>query len=318
MSKLADFLKELKESKFDKRPKLKGRDQKKSISRLTLILLISLFGVFFFVGYYLPMLMLKKIGLIHERQAPQERSVESPKVAPPQVAKQYRNVTEKSPNETWQADFENKVTSLNNQTQELSKKREKTKMDIREEFSPKPSKQQKLVAKRTIEGSGQVGMMKEKTASSRKNAKKVATQNIAKKIPKPRESELAHTISPSGGPPLRQRELAFNLLLNAEEERKRGNYEEAIRLYNEYLKYVEDPNVLNNLGAMYILKGNYKKAEICFDRAFQLKKDPVYEVNYFIALLKQGRVEEVCKKIKYRDYPSYLNEQVEAIRAICR
>lgn len=318
MSKLADFLKELKESKFDKRPKLKGRDQKKSISRLTFILLISLFIAFFFVGYYLPMLILKKIGLIQERQAPQERLIESPKLGPPQAAKQYRNVTEKSPNMTWQADLENKVTSLNNQSQEVGKKRERTKVEISKEFSPKPLKQQKLVAKRTIEGSEQVGKMKEQTASSRKNAKKVATHNIAKKIPKPRESEPFHTISPSGDPPLRQRELAYNLLLNAEEERKRGNYEEAIRLYNEYLKHTEDPNVLNNLGALYILKGNYKKAEICFERAFQLKRDPLYEVNYFIALLKQGRVEEVCKKIRYRDYPHYLSEQVEAIRSICR
>lgn len=47
MSKLADFLRALKESKYDKRQKFKKGDQKKSISRSTLILLISLFGVFF-------------------------------------------------------------------------------------------------------------------------------------------------------------------------------------------------------------------------------------------------------------------------------
>lgn len=270
--------------------------------------------------------MLKKIGLIHERQTSQERLVESPQVAPPQVAppgiaKGNGNATEKTPNMTEQIVPENRMISQgkqNNQTQAIVPSLERPKVETRKELSSQSARQDKLVAKRTTEGSGQVGKLKEKTASPRQNTKKVATQSIAKKIPKPKESEPFLTVSPSGGPPLRQRQLAFNLLLNAEEERKRGNYEEAIRLYNEYLKYTEDPNVLNNLGAIYILKGNYKKAEICFERAFQLKKDPLYEVNYFIALLKQGRVEEVCKKIKYRDYPSYLNEQVEAIKSICR
>lgn len=205
------------------------------------------------------------------------------RIASEQVMKAPSNMTASIANKTETKESQSKSIPFGNQT--------------KEEERPKNLE----VTKKTIEKKNKLGKRDKK-----------------EKPPKPKETTPALTISPQGEPPLRNKELASNLLLNAEEERKRGNYDEAIRLYHEYLKFKEDPNVLNNLGALYLLKGDYKRAETLFERALRIKKDPFYEINYYIALLKQGKLEAVCQEVKNKEYPTYLRDYIEFIKGLCR
>lgn len=290
MSKLAKFLQELKENRETGNPPFRGSNQKKPIPKFALGLLISLFILSIVVGYYLPKFFQNK------KEFPQEK-----RIPPEQVVRAPSNMTT---NETENKESHNKSAHAANQTKEegrltISKKPKAS-------APPTPSKE---VRNQTIEKKDDIGKKgKKEIDKGLKTGKEMATQAL--------------TISPSGEPPLRSKELASNLLLNAEEERKRGNYDEAIRLYYEYLKFKEDPNVLNNLGALYLLKGDYKRAETLFERALNIKKDPLYEINYYITLLKQGRVEAVCKELKHKEYPAHLRDHlrdhIEFIKTFCR
>lgn len=279
MGKLANYLQKLKENKETNSPPFKGGNQKKPLPKLALGFLISLFILSIMVGYYLPKFFQKKKEFLQEK-----RSVPVSVVSPPSNMKSApSDMTAFKANETETKESRSKSIPLGNQTKEEERPK------ILEVTKPKIEKKDKL----------------------EKRVKK-------EKPPKSEEATPALNISPQGEPPLRNKELASNLLLNAEEERKRGNYDEAIRLYYEYLKFKEDPNVLNNLGALYLLKGDYKRAETLFERALHIKKDPLYEINYYITLLKQGRAEVVCKELKNKEFPAHLRDHIEFIKTFCR
>lgn len=92
----------------------------------------------------------------------------------------------------------------------------------------------------------------------------------------------------------------------------------AIKFYEEYLKYRTDPEVLNNLGGLYYLIGNFEGAKIAFEKALKLKYDPSYELNYLIVLLKKGEREKACKELNLRTFPPNLQERVKALEEMCK
>jgi len=136
--------------------------------------------------------------------------------------------------------------------------------------------------------------------------------------PKEKTDHKIPTQSPPGPPPLRELALLENLLLNAEEERRKGNYLEAARLYEDYLRYRPHPDVYNNLGGVYLLLGDLKKALQSFESALKLKFDPQYEINRWIVLLKMGEKEKVCRELKTRSFSPFYEDKIKELREICK
>ncbi len=152
-----------------------------------------------------------------------------------------------------------------------------------------------------------------KSLSQKRDEKK-----LKKKIKMPKkEPPVDITISPSGFPILRERELSSNILLNAEAARQRGDYHTAIKFYEEYLKYRENLEVLNNLGASYLMVGEYQKAKEVIERALKKKKDPYFEVNYLLSLYKLGEIYKVCDIIRNKTYPLDLEGTIKELRKLC-
>jgi len=119
-------------------------------------------------------------------------------------------------------------------------------------------------------------------------------------------------------PILREKKLMDNLLINAEEARLRGKIEEAIALYTEYLKSKEDPDVLNNLAGLYLLKGEYKRAEKLLERALSIKYDEIFELNLLIAWWKQGYKDRVCHSLREKNFSPNSRDQLEVLKTYCK
>lgn len=161
-----------------------------------------------------------------------------------------------------------------------------------------------------------VHTLKEKKQEGRTQPKKERIQKASS--PKEALTTPLPELSREGPPPLKEKELLENLLFNAEEERKRGNYPEAIKFYQEYLKHREDPDVLNNLGGIYLLLGNGEKARVYFERALKLRYDPYYELNLIMALMKTGQKERACERLKDKPFPATLEDKIREIQKFCR
>ncbi|MFN3505755.1 MAG: hypothetical protein ACK4Y7_06100 [Caldimicrobium sp.] len=162
--------------------------------------------------------------------------------------------------------------------------------------------------------------LKEKKVSSLSPKSKLALTPV-KKFQKEKafkkESEEEKVIA-KDGLLLREANLLNNLLLNAEEARKKGNLEEAIHFYETYLKYKNDPDVLNNLGSIYLLKGDYAKVEYYVKKALALKSDEIYLLNLYLAKLKQGKKEEVCKEVLTKEFSPSYKKQIDKLIEFCK
>ncbi|MEN3039673.1 MAG: tetratricopeptide repeat protein [Candidatus Kryptonium sp.] len=186
--------------------------------------------------------------------------------------------------------------------------------------------EQKETLKQVAIDTKQVQNNNTKDTKTKIKSEKMRKMPISKAPPKVKidknitEDKLAkiETISPKEITPLKERGLLENLLLNAEESRKKGDLEEALHFYSEYLKYREDPDVLNNMGSIYMSRGDYKKAEDLFAKALSIKYDPVYELNYSLSLIIQNKKETPCQKLLNKMYPQHLKEQVEFIKKLCK
>ncbi|MEZ0344227.1 MAG: tetratricopeptide repeat protein [Caldimicrobium sp.] len=156
------------------------------------------------------------------------------------------------------------------------------------------------------------------TKSLVKKTKTSLEKRPAKVKEKPKnKEEKVETISAKENPPLKESGLLENLIFNAEEERKKGNYLSAIEFYEEYLKYREDPDVLNNLGGIYYLVGNFKAAKTAYKKALKLKYDPLIEVNYIMVLMKTGEIEKACNELFLKNFPPNLQDKIELLKKKC-
>ncbi|QER42619.1 hypothetical protein F1847_07650 [Thermodesulfobacterium sp. TA1] len=117
---------------------------------------------------------------------------------------------------------------------------------------------------------------------------------------------------------LTQGDLLNNLLVLAEEERKKGNYQMAIVYYENYLKEKEDPLVMNNLGGCLTEIGAVEEAIKVFHKALSLKNDPIIRYNLIIAYLKKGDKEKACSEIKKIKPPLTLPPQITHLEELCK
>jgi tetratricopeptide (TPR) repeat protein len=89
-----------------------------------------------------------------------------------------------------------------------------------------------------------------------------------------------------------------NLLLKAEEETAKGNYQLAKYFYEKYLEEKKDPKVYNNYGGVFFLLGDYEGAEKAFVAALSLEQNPVFKLNLILTKIKRNQTKEACQMFK--------------------
>jgi tetratricopeptide (TPR) repeat protein len=124
--------------------------------------------------------------------------------------------------------------------------------------------------------------------------------------------------SPQEGPPiLREEGLLKNLLLNAEEEVAKGNYQSAKVFYERYLAYRQEPEVYNNYGSVLFLLGDYKSAEKAFAKALSLRQDPTFKLNLIMAKLKLKQYASACQMFRESQTDLEKLEETTLVKDIC-
>jgi hypothetical protein len=146
-----------------------------------------------------------------------------------------------------------------------------------------------------------------------KPTKKTKEKPLFAKKPHTAKTEgYSAVYSPQEGPPiLREEGLLKNLLLNAEEEVAKGNYQSAKVFYEKYLAYRQEPEVYNNYGSVLFLLGDYKSAEKAFAKALFLRQDPTFKLNLIITKLKLKQYASACQM--FRESQTALEKFEEAI-----
>jgi len=137
---------------------------------------------------------------------------------------------------------------------------------------------------------------------------------------KPLFAKKPHTevYSPQEGPPiLREEGLLKNLLLNAEEEVAKGNYQSAKVFYEKYLAYRQEPEVYNNYGSVLFLLGDYKSAEKAFAKALSLRQDPIFKLNLIMAKLKLKQYASACQMFRESQTQLEKLEEATLVKDIC-
>ncbi len=278
MGKLAEFLREIKK---EKKPSPFKEKEKVSKRRLFFLILFAiLFSGSFLGGFYL----VKMFSLLKAKD-------KKPFQHPPE----YVYEVKRSP----QGEI---PPTQNNATQSKGS----------------PEVTDKQVKKSALQKHSTPG---NKTLSKNKDKikREKETLSMLKKKREPEKlEEKIETLTPQGAPILKEKGLLENLLFNAEEERKKGNYMSAIKFYEEYLKHRTDPDALNNLGGLYYLTGNFDGAKIAFEKALKLKYDPSYELNYLMVLLKKGEREKACRELRLKTFPQGLQDKVKTLEEMCK
>jgi tetratricopeptide (TPR) repeat protein len=108
-----------------------------------------------------------------------------------------------------------------------------------------------------------------------------------------------------------------NLLLKAEEETAKGNYQLAKFFYEKYLEEKKDPRVYNNYGGVLFLLGDYEGAEKAFVMALSLEQNPVFKLNLILTKIKLNQTKEACQM--FRQFQKELEQlkEVVFIKNIC-
>lgn len=141
---------------------------------------------------------------------------------------------------------------------------------------------------------------------------------FAKKTTTAKPEGYSAIYSPQEGPPiLREDGLLKNLLLNAEEEVAKGNYQSAKVFYERYLAYRQEPEVYNNYGSVLFLLGDYKSAEKAFAKALSLRQDPTFKLNLIMAKLKLNQYGFACQMFRESQKELEKFEETTLIKDIC-
>jgi len=86
------------------------------------------------------------------------------------------------------------------------------------------------------------------------------------------------------------------MIVIAEEARQRGDIDEALDIYKQYLALHRDPYAMNNLGALLILKGRFSEAEEILQEAFQLvPTDGDIAANLIGVEMMIGKLSQACE-----------------------
>lgn len=92
-------------------------------------------------------------------------------------------------------------------------------------------------------------------------------------------------------------EVFRQVLVIAEEARRKGQWEEAEMGYREYVAQKSDPEVLNNLGAVLLAQGRFAEAEQVLLQARDRSWDPDIAANLAAAYWFQGKKEAACRLV---------------------
>jgi tetratricopeptide (TPR) repeat protein len=152
-----------------------------------------------------------------------------------------------------------------------------------------------------------------------KPTKKTKEKPLFAKKPHTAKTEgYSAVYSPQEGPPiLREEGLLKNLLLNAEEEVAKGNYQSAKVFYERYLAQRQEPEVYNNYGSVLFLLGDYKSAEKAFAKALSLRQDPTFKLNLIMAKLKLKQYASACQMFRESQTALEKFEEATLIKDIC-
>ena len=296
MSKLAQILEELKKKYhrhkhtkiFDKKTTFFSKERRKTV----LILLTVLFFIASVFGGYLIVNIVNEIAN-KQKRGPKELVMN---IASPKIDKQVpptQPVKPLSPQEV-------SKTEEKRDLQDKGPKNIKQKMKEKK-ITEKKQREQKRITKKTKPN---VIAREEKTQNKRK--KDVNQGKV-----------VVH--SPQEGPPiLRDDGLLNNLLLNAEEGIRNGNYQLAKFFYEKYLEKKVEPDVLNNYGTVLYLLGDYEGAKKAFSKALKLKDHPTYRLNLILTKLRLNEIEEACRLFKA--YQSSLQSfpESESVKKYCQ
>lgn len=88
------------------------------------------------------------------------------------------------------------------------------------------------------------------------------------------------------------------MITMAEEARRKGNIEEAIQLYKQYILLHRHPMAMNNLGALLISKGQLNEAEELLREAFQMTPDEDIAVNLIGVEMMLGKLDQACNVLR--------------------
>jgi hypothetical protein len=142
-------------------------------------------------------------------------------------------------------------------------------------------------------------------SSSKKETieKKLSQENTSEKKLPPKDTLLFNseekTVEKKENFSLFQGEKKLeNLLLKAEEETAKGNYQLAKFFYEKYLEEKKDPQVYNNYGGVLFLLGDYEGAEKAFATALSLEQNPVFKLNLILTKIKRNQTKEACQMFK--------------------
>jgi tetratricopeptide (TPR) repeat protein len=164
-----------------------------------------------------------------------------------------------------------------------------------------------------------------KTEEVKKDTKATKTTKETKK--KLLLAKKPHIAKPEGysaiyspqesSPILREEGLFKNLLVNAEEELAKGNYQSAKVFYERYLAKKQDPDVYNNYGSVLFLLGDYKSAEKAFIIALFLRQDPTFKLNLIMTELKLKQYDFACEIFKESQKELERFKETTLIKNIC-
>jgi tetratricopeptide (TPR) repeat protein len=152
-----------------------------------------------------------------------------------------------------------------------------------------------------------------------KPTKKTKEKPLFAKKPHTAKTEgYSAVYSPQEGPPiLREEGLLKNLLLNAEEEVAKGNYQSAKVFYERYLAQRQEPEVYNNYGSVLFLLGDYKSAEKAFAMALSFRQDPTFKLNLIMTKLKLKQYASACQMFRESQTALEKFEEATLIKDIC-
>ena len=152
-----------------------------------------------------------------------------------------------------------------------------------------------------------------------KPTKKTKEKPLFAKKPHTAKTEgYSAVYSPQEGPPiLREEGLLKNLLLNAEEEVAKGNYQSAKVFYERYLAQRQEPEVYNNYGSVLFLLGDYKSAEKAFAKALSFRQDPTFKLNLIMTKLKLKQYASACQMFRESQTDLEKLEEATLVKDIC-
>ncbi|OAG28621.1 tetratricopeptide repeat protein [Thermodesulfatator autotrophicus] len=109
-------------------------------------------------------------------------------------------------------------------------------------------------------------------------------------------------------------------IMFAEEARKNKNYEIAIFYYQKALSETNEKTkkaeILNNLGAIYLLENKINLAQTALEKAIKFSASPEIVYNLTIIYLKQQKIDKACSIIK-RNKNKALPELISIQKKFC-